>query len=133
MKLPPEIMPCACCWKSQSFLEIADIQIFLNGDVLFNGSGWTFVVQGERVQRCSAVRIGKGCGGRHWTCEQIVCFKKHDLLLKTFIPHFVPFFVLLGIALSCIRKMSFSVTSTKRELTPAIVSLSTSQEVDTVH
>ena len=38
VKLTPEIMPCACCWKSQSLLEIADIQIFLNGDVLLNGS-----------------------------------------------------------------------------------------------
>ena len=52
------------------------------------------------------------------------------LSLKTFIPNFVVFFVSLGIVISCIRKMSFSVTSTKREFTPAIVSLSTSREVD---
>ena len=36
---------------------------------------------------------------------------KHCLTLKAFIPNFVAFFVLLGIALSCSRKMSFSVTS----------------------
>ena len=35
VKFLPEIMPCVCCWKSQSFLEI---KIFLNGDVLLNGS-----------------------------------------------------------------------------------------------
>ena len=33
------------------------------------------------------------------------CMLKHCLPLKTFIPVFVAFFVLLGIALSCIRKM----------------------------
>ena len=55
------------------------------------------------------------------------------LPLKTFIPNFVAFFVLLGIALSCIRKMLSSVTSTKREFTPAIVSLSTLRDVDIAH
>ena len=45
----------------------------------------------------------------------------------TFMPNFVDFFVLLGIVLSCIHKISVSVTSAKRALTPAIVSLSTSQ------
>ena len=35
VKFLPEIMPSVCCWKSQSFLEI---KIFLNGDVLLNGS-----------------------------------------------------------------------------------------------
>ena len=49
--------------------------------------------------------------------------------LKIFVPNFVAFFVSLGIVISCIRKMSFSVTSAKREFTPAIVSLSTSREV----
>ena len=53
--------------------------------------------------------------------------------LFTFIPVFVAFFVLLGIALSCIRKMLSSVTSEKREFTLAIVSLSTSREVGIVH
>ena len=42
---------------------------------------------------------------------------KHCLPLKTFIPVFVAFFVLLGITLSCIRKMLSSVTSAKREFT----------------
>ena len=58
---------------------------------------------------------------------------KHCLSLKTFIPNFVAFFISLGIVISCIRKLSFSVTSAKREFTPAIVSLSTSWEVDIVH
>ena len=45
---------------------------------------------------------------------------KHCLsLTKTFIPNFVAFLVLLGIVISCIRKMSFSVTSAKQEFTPA--------------
>ena len=55
---------------------------------------------------------------------------KHCLSPKTFIPTFVAFFVSLGIVISCIRKMSFSVTSAKQEFTPAIVSLSTSWEMD---
>ena len=57
---------------------------------------------------------------------------KHRLSLKTIIPNFVASFVSLGIIISCIRKMPFSVTSAKGEFTPAIVSLSTSQEVDNV-
>ena len=43
---------------------------------------------------------------------------KHCLSLKTFIPNFVAFFVLLEIAISFIRKMSLSVTSAHREFTP---------------
>ena len=59
---------------------------------------------------------------------------KHCLSLKNFIPNFVAFLVSLGIEISCIRKMSFSVTSAKQEpFMPAIVSLSTSREVDNVH
>ena len=44
---------------------------------------------------------------------------KHCLSLKTIIPNFVAFFVLFGIVISSIRKMSFSVTSAKQEFTPA--------------
>ena len=55
---------------------------------------------------------------RHWTCEQIVCLK-HCLSLKTFILNFVAFFVPLATVISCFLKMSFSVTSAKREFTPA--------------
>ena len=44
---------------------------------------------------------------------------KYCLSLKTFTPNFVAFFVSLGIVISCIRKMSSSVTSAKREFTPA--------------
>ena len=65
------------------------------------------------------------------------CVLKHCLSLKTLIPNFIAFFLSLGSVISCIRKMSFSVTSAKREFTPAgrppIVSLSTSREVDIVH
>ena len=47
------------------------------------------------------------------------CVLKHRLSLKTFILNFEAFFVSLGIVISCIRKMSFSVTSAKWEFTPA--------------
>ena len=46
---------------------------------------------------------------------------KHCLSLKKLIPNFIAFFVSLGIVISYIRKMSFSLTSAKREFTPAIV------------
>ena len=54
---------------------------------------------------------------------------KYCLSLKTFIPNFVALFVSLGVVISCICEMSFSVTLAKREFTSAIVSLSTSREV----
>ena len=38
---------------------------------------------------------------------------KDFLSLKTFIPNFVAFFVSTGIVISCVYKMSFSVTSAK--------------------
>ena len=41
VKFPPEIMPCACCWSvgnHNHFNRDSDIEIFLNGDVLLNGS-----------------------------------------------------------------------------------------------
>ena len=31
LKSSPEIMPCACCWESQSFLEIATFKFSLIG------------------------------------------------------------------------------------------------------
>ena len=34
---PPEIMQCACCWSVGNHNH-SDNQIFLNGDVLLNGS-----------------------------------------------------------------------------------------------
>ena len=58
---------------------------------------------------------------------------KHCEPLKTFIPNIIAFLVLLGISLSCVCRMLFSVTSTKQEFMSAIVSLSTSREVDIVH
>ena len=44
---------------------------------------------------------------------------KHCLSLKIFIPNFVVFFVSLVVVIFCVRKMSFSVSSAKREFTPA--------------
>ena len=41
MKFPSEIMPCACCWSVGNHNHLkrdSGIQIFLNGDVLLNGS-----------------------------------------------------------------------------------------------
>ena len=43
---------------------------------------------------------------------------KHRLSLKTFIHNFVAFFASLAVVIFCVRKMSFSVTSTKREFAP---------------
>ena len=43
----------------------------------------------------------------------------HCLSLKTIIPNFVAFFVSLGIVISFIRKILFSVTSEKQEFMPA--------------
>ena len=44
---------------------------------------------------------------------------KHCLSLKIFILNFVAFFVSLAVVISCIQKMSFSVTLAKWEFTPA--------------
>ena len=57
---------------------------------------------------------------------------KHCFSPETFIPKFVAFFVPLGIVIFFIRKMSFLGSFGKTEFMPAIVSLSTSQEVDIV-
>ena len=58
---------------------------------------------------------------------------KHCFSLETFIPKFVAFSVPLGIVIFFIRKMSFLGSFGKTEFMPAIVSLSTSREVDNVH
>ena len=88
-------------------------------------------MQGEKHQQ-SRWRSGLSKAGRAKDTGYVskLCVLKHRLPIKSFIPNFVAFFVLLVIALSCIRKMSSTVTSAKREFTPAIVSLSTSGEVD---
>ena len=44
---------------------------------------------------------------------------KHCLSLETIISNFIAFFVSLGFVISCICKMSFSVTSAKQEFTLA--------------
>ena len=81
--------------------------------------GRTVVVQGERHQRSLAIRT-EDTGHVSKLCDKTL-FVSED---------FHSFFVSLRIVLSCIRKMSFLVTSAKREFTPAT---STSQEVDIVH
>ena len=58
---------------------------------------------------------------------------KHCFSLEKFIPKFVAFFVPLGIVIFCIRKMSFLGSFGKTKFTAAIVTLSTSQEVDNAH
>ena len=57
---------------------------------------------------------------------------KHCSSLKTSIPNFGAFFVSLRIVISCTHKISLSVTLAKWEFTPAIVPLSTSQEVESI-
>ena len=92
----------------------------------------------ERQLLCKVRSISRAVGDQDWarlggqkTLDMWAnCVLKHRLPIKSFIPNFVAFFVLLVIALSCIRKMSSTVTSAKREFTRAIVSLSTSGEVD---
>ena len=125
MKFPPEIHDMHVL--AVGVLEItiilereSDIQIFLNGDVLLNGSwvdldetlkwncGRTVVVQGEKHQRSLAIRTeDTGHVSKN-------CVLKHCLSLKTVIPNFVAFFVSLAVVISWVRKMSFSVTSAKR-------------------
>ena len=54
-------------------------------------------------------------------CEFVMNGK--TLVLKTFIPNFVAFFVFSGAASSCIFKIFDSETLAKREFTPAILFL----------
>ena len=61
--------------------------------------GRTVVVQGERHQRSLAIR-------REDTGHVRKLCVKHCLSLKTFIFNFVAFFVSLGTAISCIRKLT---------------------------
>ena len=128
------------CWKSQSFLEIAVFNFFRrSAQCNLSLVGWEFEVEpwkggcSSRREACisGAWRTGLRKASRaEGTGHVVNCVLKYCLPFKTFIPVFAAFFVLLGIALSCICKMSFQVTSAKREFTPAIVSLSTSREVD---
>ena len=89
--------------------------------------GRTVVVQEERHQRRLAIRTED-------TQHVSKLFVKTFISLKTFIPNFVAFIVhIIRNLISCIHRMSFSVTLAKQELKSAIVSLSTSWEVDNVH
>ena len=90
--------------------------------------GRTFVAPGEKYQQNLAIRT-EDTG--HVSKFNFVL--KHCFSLETFIPKFVAFFVPLGIVIFCIRKMSFLGSFGKTEFTPAIVSLSTSREVDNVN
>ena len=70
-------------------------------------------------RRETSVKLGDQPSGEKTLDIRANCVLKHCLSLKTFIPNLVAFFVSLAIVISCIRKMSFSVTSAKREFTPA--------------
>ena len=92
------------------FKRDSDIRIFLNGDVLLNGSwdgtlkwsrGRAVVVQGERHQRSLAIRTEDTATATGHVSKLCV---KDCLSLKTFIPNFVAFFALLEIVIPCIRK-----------------------------
>ena len=85
--------------------------------------GRTVVVQGERHLQGLAIKT-EDTGHVSKLCVKTL------FVSENFHSNFVAFFVSLGIVLSCICKMLFSVTSTKQEFTPAIVSLSTSREVN---
>ena len=58
VKFHPEIMPCACCWKSQSFLEIATFNFF--GDVF----GWDFKMEPWKDSCCSSREASAELGGQ---------------------------------------------------------------------
>ena len=118
--------------------------IFFNEDLLLNGS-WANL-DGDFEMESSVegqlfFKGGLGISGA-WRsglrkavrAEDVLenCMLKHCFPLKTFIPNTVALFV-LWIALSCIWKISTTITTAKWEFTLAIVSLSTSQEVDIVH
>ena len=115
-------MPCACCWSVGNHIILkrdSGIQVFLNGDILLNGSwlGWNFEMEGGRT----AVVQKDGSISEAWRSGQKTldmwanCVLKHCFSLKTIIPNLVAFFVSLGIVISCVRKMSFSVTSEKQD------------------
>ena len=79
--------------------------MFLNGDVLLSGSpadldgtlkwsrGRIAVLQGGRHQRSFVIRTEKGYEGRRHVSKLL----RHCLPVKTFVPNFVAFFVLLAI------------------------------------
>ena len=133
------------CRKSQSFSrEKATLKRFwmktfcsmedeLTWKVLWNGA-----MEGQLLLQDRSI-------SRTWRSGQKTlnmwanCVLKHCFSLETFISKFVAFFVPLGIVIFCncnnlcIRKMSFLGSFGKTEFTAAVVSLSTSQEVDNVH
>ena len=127
------------CWKSQSFLvEIATfkytwMETFCSMEVELTWMGlWNGAVEGMMLFKERGVS-GAGQSVQKTLDMWANCVLKHCLSLKTFIPNLVAFFVSLGIVISCIRKMSFSIISAKQEFSLALVSLSTSQGVDNVH
>ena len=112
-------MPCACCWSVGNHIILkrgSRIQIFLNGDILLNGS-WvdldgTLKWRVERQLLFKERGISEAWRSRQKTMDMWAnCVLKHCLSLKTIIPNFVAFLVSLRIAISCVRKMSFWVNS----------------------
>ena len=121
------------------FNNNSDIHIFLNGDVLgswvnLDGTlkwsrGRTVVVQGERHQQSLAIRT-EATGAN----VSKLCVKTLFISQDFHVSSFVAFFVSLGIVISSICKCrSRSLRQNESLRRPAIVSLSTSQEVDNVH
>ena len=127
------------CRKSQSFsrqkatLKRFWMETFCSMEDELTWIGlWNGAVEGQLLLQDRSI-------SRTWRSEQKTlnmwadCVLKHCFSLETFISKFVAFFVPLGIVIFCIRKMSFLGSFGKTEFTAAIVSLSTSQEVDNVH
>ena len=123
---PPESChACACCWSvgnHNHFRERKWHSSFLEwrrfGQWKLSWLGWDFeygTVEGQLLFKETGIsEAWRGAGEK--TLDMWANFVlKHCLSLKIFIRNFVAFFVLLAIVISCIHKMSFSVTSEKRE------------------
>ena len=101
MKFCPEIMPCACYWRSQSFLGMA--KFFWIKDVSFNGGWalpWMRLWNGAvKDNCCSRSEESEELGHQDWerlwgqkTLDMWAnCVWRYCLPLKTFIPNFVAF------------------------------------------
>ena len=108
------------CWKSQPFLrEIAIIKFswmetFCSMEVELTWMGlWNGALEGQLLFNERGISGGWRSGQKAldmWAN----CALKHCLSLKNFIPNFVAFFGIIRNLISCVRRMSFSVTSAKR-------------------
>ena len=122
------------CWKSQTFLrDMATIKFswmktFCSTEVKLTWMGlWNGALEGQLLLKDGGISGGWRSAGQKTLNMWENRVLKHCLSLKTLISDFVALFCIITNLISCIRRMSFSVTSGKQEFTPAIVSLSTSQ------